>query len=416
VRKINQLLFLIQLLIFSYFFFVSALIADDGNISLDWPQWLGPNRDGISLETGLIKSWPKEGPEVLWRTQIGEGYSGISGAQGRIYTMDSRQDDEFVVCMDASDGEEIWRARTDEKYKNGEGNGPRSTPTVDGDQVFSLSARGKLQALRADSGEKLWEHDLVPEFGSNIPGWGFSTSPLIEDNLLLVEVGGNDTNSIVAFEKETGDVAWSSHTDQPSYSSPISITFRSVRQIIFLTAKTLVSVSPLDGQIFWKYSWEGGINIATPIFIPEDKIFISTSYDKGSVLLQMIPEGDQFLIKEVWKSRVMKNHFNSSVLNNGHLYGFDNAILKCIEADTGEEKWKHRGLGKGSLIYVDGHLIVLGEEGRLVLVEANSTKYIEKAGTQILRGRCWTSPTLAAGKLYLRDQNEMVCLDVLQRI
>ena len=385
--------------------------ADDHSTA-EWAQWRGPNRDGISSETGFLKNWSQEGPKVLWHIPFGDGYSGISIAQGKVYTMSAEDDDEFVVCLDASNGEEIWRFRSGAKFTEQRGDGPRSMPTVHEDSVFALGAEGKLYALNAHNGTQLWSHNFVEEFDSKIPTWGFSSSPLIEGNLVLVEAGGKDGKSIVAFDKKSGDVVWTTHTDEVGYSSPIAIDFGEVRQIIFLTSKTLLSLAPENGDIYWKYPWPEGINIATPIFIPDDKIFISASYDKGAVLLKMTADADGIGIEEVWKSRVMKNHFNSSVLQGDYLYGFDNAILTCIEANTGEEQWRHRGFQKGSLLLADGYLIILGEGGKLALAEANPTEYKEKARFQLFDDKCWTVPTLAGGRLYLRNQKEMVCLDL----
>ena len=385
--------------------------ADDKDTA-EWAQWRGPNRDGISSETGFLKSWPQEGPKVLWQIPLGDGYSGLSIAQGKIYTMFAEGDDEFVICLNASDGVEVWRFRSGTKFTEQRGDGPRSMPTVHGDSVFALGTEGKLYALDAHDGTKLWSHNFVEEFDSKIPTWGFSSSPLIEGDLLIVEAGGKDEKAIVAFDKKSGNVVWTNHTDEVGYSSPIPIDFGGVRQIIFLTSKTLLSLAPENGQIYWKYSWPEGINIATPIFVPDDKIFISASYDKGAVLLRMVADGDRIGIEEVWKSRVMKNHFNSSVLQGNYLYGFDNAILTCIEANTGEEQWRHRGFEKGSLLLADGHLIILGEGGKLALAEISPNEYIEKARFQLFDDKCWTVPTLAGGKLYLRNQKEMLCLDL----
>jgi outer membrane protein assembly factor BamB len=382
----------------------------------DWPQWQGPHRDSVSHETGLLDSWPEAGPKVLWRLEMGEGYSGIAISDGRLYTMHSPGEDELVVCLDAATGQEIWRTRTDSKYHDDEGNGPRSMPTVDGDSIFALGAQGKLYALDASNGEKRWEHDFVSEFGSTIPQWGFSTSPLVEGDLLLVEAGGEVGKSIVAFDKKSGNVMWTSHTDKPAYSSPIAVTFGGKRQIIFLTAKTLLSVSPRDGKIYWQYiPWpdRNEINIATPLLIPDDRIFISAAYDKGAVVLQMKATGDTIAVEEVWKDHaVMQNWTNSSVLLGKYLYGFDKSILKCIDANTGEEQWATRGFQRGALILVDGHLIILGENGKLALAEATPSAYKEKASAQVLAGRCFTPPTLAGGKLYVRNHEALVCLDM----
>ena len=384
----------------------------DNHNTAEWAQWRGPNRDGISSETGFLKNWPEEGPKVLWHIPFGDGYSGISVAQGKVYTMAAEGDDEFVICLDVSNGEEVWRFRSGAKFTEQRGDGPRSMPTVHGDSVFALGAEGKLYALDAHNGTQLWAHNFVAEFDSKIPTWGYSSSPLIEGNLVLVEAGGKDEQAIVAFNKKSGDVVWATHTDPVGYSSPIAIDFGGVRQIIFLTSKTLLSLAPENGHIYWKYPWPEGINIATPIFIPDDKIFISASYDKGAVLLKMIANENGIGIEEAWKSRVMKNHFNSSVLQGDYLYGFDNAILTCIEANTGEEQWQQRGFGKGSLLLADGYLIILGEGGKLALVEANPSEYREKALFQLFDDKCWTVPTLAGGRLYLRNQKEMICLDL----
>ena len=414
------------------FLVVSALLGGVSTVTAtEWPQWRGPNRDGVSNEVGLLKEWSPNGPKILWKIPLGEGFSGISISQGRAYTMFSKGNDEFVVCLDATDGGEIWRFRSDKNYHEGQGgNGPRATPTIDGDFLFTISAHGKLYALNTANGQKIWSHDLQQKFGSKMPRWGFSTSPLVDGELLLVEVGGKGEKSIIAFNKTSGDVIWSSHKDKLGYSSPIAITVKGVRQIICFTGTQLVSLSPTDGTIYWKYPWKTGydVNAATPVFIPPDKVFISSGYDKGAAVVQMrvfvSPDDDRAAtdqirekqgvvrIEEIWKNRKMKNQFASSVLYEDHLYGFDNSILKCIEANTGEEQWKSRGFGKGTVILADGHLIILSDRGKLGLAEATSAGYIEKATAKVLGGLCWTVPTLADGKLYVRNEEEMICLDM----
>ena len=396
----------------------------------DWPQWRGPDKDGISRETGLLKEWPDGGPQVLWRVPLGEGFSGISVVDKRIYSMFSEGDDEFVICLNASNGEEIWRFRSDSNYiESMGGNGPRATPTIDGELLFTVTAQGKLYALNTENGEKVWSHDLKGEFGSKIPRWGTCTSPLVEGDLLLVEVGGTDGKSIVAFDKKNGDVVWSSHTDILGYSSPIAVTIGGIRQIIVFTGTQLVSVSPENGRLYWTYPWqtEYDVNAATPVFIPPDKIFISSGYGKGAAVVQVSvmastesnaeeDEGEksraEIQVEQIWKNEKMKNHFATSVLHDDYLYGFDNAILKCIDASTGMEKWKTRGYGKGTLMLADAHLIILSDRGKLGLAEATPSGYIEVTSAEILNGLCWTVPTLANGKLYARNEKEMVCLDI----
>ena len=383
--------------------------------SADWHQWRGPNRDGTSQETGFLKNWSHVGPRELWRIPLGSGFSGVSVSDGRVYTMYAKGDDEIVVCLDAQSGHEIWRYLDDYlfEYHQG-GDGPRSTPTVDDSVVYAFSAYGRLVALDALTGKLLWDNDFTETFSSEVPQYGFAASPIVEANLILSETGGVDGRAIVAFDKGNGDIVWRSDDSVSGYSSPITVTILERRQTIFFMADGLVSISPMDGAIQWTYGWKTpfNVNAATPVFIPPDKIFISSGYDVGAAVIQIGETGGKLMASEVWTSRVMKNHFSSSVFHYGYLYGFDNAILKCIDATTGEEQWSARGFGKGSLICADGHLIILGERGNLALVKAIHTEFKRVAETQVFTGRCWTLPTLSDGKLYLRNNQELICFDL----
>ena len=383
--------------------------------STDWPQWRGPNRDGRSTETGILKTWPAEGPKVLWRVPLANGFSAVTVANGKAYTMFSDDTDELALCVEANTGKEIWRFKSDRNYVERQGgDGPRATPLVDGKLVYTVGAYGKLFALNADNGKKVWEHDLQKEYEGKMPIWGISATPMIEGDMLLVDVGGKNGYALIAFDKNTGKVIWNSHTDQPGYSAPIAATVGGVRQIIFFTGANLVAVSPKDGKVFWSQPWQTQffVNAATLVFIPDNKVFVSSGYDQGAGLFQMQAANGRVTAQPVWLNKNMRNHMATSIYHDGHLYGFDEASFKCIDVATGEDKWKMRGLGKGSLMYADGHFFVLSERGKLVLVEATPTAYIEKAGAQILRGKCWTMPSLANGKLYLRNEKEMVCLDL----
>lgn len=383
-------------------------------VSFDWPQWRGPNRDGISNETGLLKTWPATGPKVLWRTASGEGYSGIVISQGRGFTSIGAGNDEVVLAFDPNTGKEIWRTVIDAKFENDQGNGPRSTPVVDGETLFMLSAQGRLIALNVKDGKKIWELALRGLYSARVPRWGISTVPLVEGNMLIVDVGGKSGHSVMAFNKTNGAVLWKSETDVPGYSAPIAVSVNGMRKILAFTGTGLVGLAANDGKALWRYAWETDydVNAATPVFIAPDKVFISSNYGKGSALLQMQTSNSGASVREVWTGREMKNHFSSSVFYQNHLYGFDDNFLTCLEVVTGKPKWQQRGFQKGSLILAEGHLIVLGERGMLALVEASPTAYQEKGSVQILNGKCWTMPTLANGKLYLRNQSEMLCLEV----
>jgi outer membrane protein assembly factor BamB len=388
---------------------------------LNWPQWRGPNRDGFSFEKGLADHWPEKGPEVLWQISVGEGYSGVAVSNGRLFSMWDEAESQYLICMDARNGKEIWRHKIGSSYKDGWGNGPRSTPVVDNNIVYVTSAHGHLLAVNISDGKALWSRDFPTEYGGRIPDHGYSSSPLVEGDKLFVEVGGKEDYSFVAFNKSTGEVVWHAHTDEPSYSSPIAVTMHNTRQIVFLSAAGLFSVSPDDGRLYWRYDWEARCpatklptNIATPIFIAPDKIFISGGYGTvtGAAVVRLTKQNEQFSVEELWNSKAMKNVINSSVLYENHIYGFDNNKLACVDVMTGEERWKIRGFQRGSLIVADGHLIVLGERGKLALVEASPVEFKEISSVQILDGICWTSPSLANGKLYLRNHEEMIAFNL----
>lgn len=389
-------------------FLVLCLIAGV-TAAADWPQFRGPNRDGISPEAAVLKSWPASGPKVLWKAPLGEGYSQVVSVKGRLYTLAQQGEEQFAAAFDGATGKRLWRTRIDREYNDGQGDGPRSTPTIDGELMYVLSANGKLAALRIANGQVAWQHDLRAEYGANPPQWGVSTSPLVEGNLLIVNAGGSGNKSIVAFDKTTGKPVWTSQGDGAGYSAPIAITVRGVRQVIVFTADAILSISPKDGRLFWRSGWKTDydVNAATPIFLPPDKLFVSSGYGTGSALLQI----NRTNVVEVWRSRGMKNQFSSSVLHDGIIYGFDDATLKAIDAATGNERWKTRGFGHGSLILAGGHLIVLSDRGKLALVEATPEAYRELGNTQVLDGKCWTAPSLADGRLYVRNEEQLIALD-----
>jgi outer membrane protein assembly factor BamB len=382
-------------------------------LAADWPQLRGPNRDGISRETGLLKSWPAGGPKVLWKIPLGEGFSHLAVAKGRLFTMYGQGENDYAAAYNAETGRPLWRVPLGRKYISDQGNGPRSTPVVDGDMVYALTGSGRLAALNAADGKKVWEHDLQQELGAEPPQWGISTSPLIEGNLLLVDVGGSRGRSLVAFDKKTGKTVWTSQNELAGYSAPIAITVGGVRQVIFFTGRSVLAVAPKDGKLLWRVPWktDWDVNAATPIFVAPDKLYISSGYDTGAALFRIQVTDGRVGADQVWQNPRMKNQFSSSVLHDGHIYGFDNSVLKCLVAATGEEKWKESGFGHGSLILAEGHLIVLSERGKLSLVEATPAGYREKGSSQPLSGKCWTAPTLANGRLYLRNEEDLLALD-----
>ncbi len=433
----------------------TPLVAE--NTVHDWAQFRGPDRDGISTETGLLTTWPEEGPKEVWRIAIGEGYSAISVVGDRLYTMDSdtapameaspesaaedAADDgntvedgeatqdaadaseakseteapkrrEYAVAFDAATGKEIWRVAVGDKLDTQFGNGPRATPTVDGDRVYVLGSFGQLHALAAQDGDVLWSVDFTSEdLGSSRPYWGYSTSPLVAGDLLIVEVGGSENKSYAGLNKATGEVLWTSGEGRPGHNSPLAVTLHEQEQFVYLAGQKLRSIDA-EGNELWSYDWPPGETHAMPLFIAPDMIYASGTEGIGAVVVKINKVEGGMEVEELWKNTRMKNHFSSSVLHDGYIYGFDNATLKCIDAMTGEQAWAKRGFGKGSLILADGHLLMLSDLGVLVSIEATSEAYKEKSRVQALDGKSWTAPSLANGKLYLRNHSEMVCYDL----
>jgi outer membrane protein assembly factor BamB len=384
----------------------------DPSKGADWPQFRGPQQNGVSAEKGLLRSWPESGPKVLWKKPIGSGFSTVTVADGALYTMAVEGESETAYRLRESDGEVVWRVPLGPVFPEMFGNGPRSTPMVEGDVVYVLSATGRLHALKTKDGARLWELDLVKELGSTTPNRGFSQSPLVDGDLLILEAGGKEGKAVVGLDKKTGKILWSGLDGKPGYVTPLAVTIEGIRQYVFVRTieGDIVSFLP-DGKIYWKYSWKPGA-IASPLFLPPNRIFASASEDVGAVLLEVAKGPNGGTVREVWNNRLMKNHFSSPVLYDGHIYGFDNASLKCIVAETGEQKWVQRGYGKGSLIAADGLLYILSDQGQLILAEATPAGFKEKGRIGVLQGKTWIAPVLSRGRLYLRDDDEMVVLDV----
>ena len=398
----------------------------------DWPQFRGPNRDGIATEPAesrLLTQWPENGPPVLWRARGGKGYSGIVVSGGRVYTQwvegEGEAGQEYVVALDAATGKEAWRFRSDKNYVDPNGDGPRSTPTVDGDRLFVLSGWGNLYALDKNTGKVLWQYDLAAFTGSTGSGGSgsFCSSPLVEGDRLFIEIGGAEKlktgSAFAAFDKATGKPLWMTESDLAGFSAPVAFNAAGVRQVVFFAATGLVSLSPEDGRVFWRYPWttEYDVNAASPIPLPGDRLFVSSAYDVGAAVLQMKADGKGGVgVETVWKNRSMMNMFSSSVLLGGNLYGFHKSVLKCLNPETGEERWKDNSFALGSLISAGNHLVVLSDKGLLGLVEVNPQEFKMVAKAKVLEGRTITAPALADGRVYLRNNtNEIVCVDLTEK-
>lgn len=378
--------------------------------NFDWPQWRGPQRNGISAEKDFATEWPKNGPRRLWTARIGGGYSSVSIANGRLYTMGNTGDVDHILCLDTKTGKLLWDYQYPCAAADPNGYpGPRSTPTVDGNLVFTVSRLGHLLCLNATTGALLWSKHLVNDFGGNLPQWGYSGSPLVEGELLLVEAGAAN-RSLLAFEKRNGRLVWATGNNLAGYSSPIAFHLARDRAIATFDAAGLTARAASNGRVLWHHPWRTSyeVNAATPI-IQDDKIFISSGYGTGCALLQATAT----TIRPVWTNKNMRNHMNSCVLWQGHLYGFDDAQLRCLDLVTGAVKWTTPAYGKGSLMLADGRLLLYGERGRLGLADATPAGFRETAGAQVIGGNStWAPPVLSHGRIYVRSFAELACLDV----
>ena len=378
----------------------------------DWPQWRGPDRDGKSAETGLLDSWPKGGPRLLWKAQdLGEGYSGPAIVGDRLYIQGQQGGQQFVMAYGVHTGKQLWKTPAGNSYNEEHGNGPRGTPTVEGARLYALSADGTLVCLETATGRRVWGLNFVERFGGQTPKSGYSESPLVDGDRLIVMPGG-PAAAVVALNKNTGEPLWKSQNDQAGFSSAVALDIGGTHALALLTAEAAIGLDAKDGALLWRYPRVDNrtANIATPI-AHAGYVFFSTDYGTGCVLLKPTPDGKA---AEVYFNRDMRNHYTTSVLVGDYLYGFSSEILTAMEFKTGKVAWKDRSVGKGNCIYADQHLYCLGEDGAAGLIEATPAAYKEISRFEIPRGafNTWTSPAIANGQLYLREQSNLYCYNI----
>jgi outer membrane protein assembly factor BamB len=382
----------------------------------EWFQWRGPNRDGISAETGLLQQWPKAGPPQVWRTSgVGNGYSSFSTSGGRLYTLGARDGNEYVIAIDRATGKKVWEYLNGRRYENDRGDGPRSTPTVDGDRLYVFGGSGDLTCLEAATGKKIWSINVVQKFRGVNPYWGYSESPLVVGDRILVNVGGRGA-SIVAVSKADGATLWQQHSDGAGYSSPMLMRTGSLNQVIFFTESRTMAVDPRDGRLLWSHNKasNGTANVATPI-VKGTRVFVSSDYGTGAALLDVRAAGNIATANEVYFTRDMRNHHASSVVIGDHLYGFSSSILTALKFDTGAMAWRDRSVGKGSLIFADNRLYLYSEDGVVGLAEASPAAYREHGRFSIPQQSglpTWSHPMIAGGLLIIRDQDSVYAYDV----
>jgi outer membrane protein assembly factor BamB len=388
----------------------------------DWPQWQGKDRNAVSTEKGLLPDWPRDGPPLAWQAKdLGGGYSTPSVAAGRVFGMGFKGDDEVVWALEEANGKPLWTTRIAAANKHvGYPEGPRCTPTVDGELVYALGLDSDLVCLEAATGKERWRSNLQREFKGSSGGWGYSESPLIDGDKVLCTPGGRDA-TLLALNKQTGALVWKGVVpdgDGAQYSSIIAATVDGKRQYVQFLGGGVVGLSG-EGKFLWRYDHpaNGTANCSTPLF-HDGRVFAASGYGTGGGLVRIRRDGDKYKAEEVYFTKEMKNHHGGMVLLDGYLYGADEGRLTCLDFNTGKVAWAERKAGKGSIAAADGRLYYRDENGPMLLVEANPAKYVEhgrfepapKSGEA-----AWPHPVLANGRLYLRDQDLLFCYDVKKK-
>jgi len=383
----------------------------------DWPQWQGPDRTGIARETGLLKAWPASGPPVVWSiSELGEGYGSISIKGDRIFVQGVKGGDTSVFCLNRADGKTVWVTPLGKRLGQDRGPGPRGTPTTDNDRLYALAENGELACLKASDGSVVWRRNILKDFHGQNPKWLISESPLVDGAHLIVTPGGEGA-SIVALDKMTGKTAWTTKelSDEAGYSSCVTADIQGVHAIVGFTGRAGVGVRASDGKLMWRYEKVANrtANITTPI-VYDNKVFYTSAYDTGCALLGLKAQGGSVVADEIYFSRDMMNHHGGVVLVDGYLYGFNNAILYCMEFATGKTMWRDRSVGKGTVTYADGRLYILSETDIVGLADATPTGYHESGRFRIgdQGWPSWAHPVVCAGKFYIRNQGTLTCYDV----
>jgi outer membrane protein assembly factor BamB len=386
----------------------------------DWPGLLGPHQNNSSAEKGLFLDWPPEGPPRVWRKRLGRSYSPPVVAEGKLVAFHRLGNQEVVEGVDAKTGESLWDYRYGTAFvdRYGYNGGPRSAPVIDSGRVYTYGAEGTLTCLDLATGKRIWQRALNKEL--NVPQgfFGVGVSPVIEKDMVLLNVGGPACAGVVGVERNTGRIAWKTGDQGASYSTPVVCTIRGERMAVFFTQEGLLAVAPDTGKVLHQFSFRSplheSVSAASPVVV-DDTIFLSAAYRVGSIALQVGPDG----LRTLWRDKQnLQSHWATSIYHDGCLYGIhgrheEEAEMRCLDWRTGEVRWASpRGLGRATFIMADGQFIVLGERGDLALVEVNQEKYVEKKRVRLLDYPCWAPPVLANGFLYLRNETVLVCLDL----
>lgn len=398
-----------------------------------WPQYRGPNGDGKLAAPSSAIQWSGGQPKERWKTTTALGFSSFSVADGRAITLVAAEDDsgevlQTCVALNAETGQRLWSYSLNKSdYGRGGGgagargnkggDGPRSTPTIDGDRVYVYDAQLLLVCLKADSGELVWKVDLLKEHGGRNIKWSNALSPVVDGDRVYV-AGGGAGESMLAFNKMTGDVIWKTGDEMMTHATPVVREIQGKRQVIFFMQSGLIALDPTDGAELWRTPFEYRTSSAASPVTSGNLVYCSAGYGVGAGLFEI---GESMEVKEVWrKPNRLINHWSTPVLHDGHLYGlfsfkrYGTGPLQCVELATGKVKWEKRGFGPGNCILVGQKLVVLSDAGELVLVKAAPEAYQELARAKVLKGKCWSTPAYSDGKIFIRSTLEGACLEVGQ--
>jgi outer membrane protein assembly factor BamB len=409
-------------------------------LASDWPQFLGPNRDGVVRDKGLNLDWKAKKPATLWKVPVGNAFSSVIIVDNKIYTQAKRGENDSVVCLDAKDGKEFWHFDVAPTYldKQRHGYGPRSTPTHHEGKLYCLFPMGELVCMTVE-GKKVWQANIFKDTGAkNHAGetyyWGVSMSPLALGDLVIVQPGGTDGNSVAAYHKDTGKLVWTVASDPMGYASPIAVTIAGKKQLVVPTGQSILGIDPVKGEVLWRHVFGNQFNAtaASPIWaeLPRSQaqvgnerthvLFVSAAYGAGSAALEILPPDKDrkiWTVREKWKQKKMQTLMATSVILDGHIYGFSGDLagftMRCVSLADGEIKWEERMPARQGLLALDGHLVCVGERGDVQLIEAQPRSFsVKGALPKVLAYKAWSAPAFADGKLYLRDERHLVCLDL----
>ena len=385
---------------------------DDLASAQSYPQFLGPNRDGVVTGTSLETDWETQPPQLIWRRPVGAGWSGFAVRDRLAVTQEQDGDNETVVAYEFLTGREVWRYSYAARYDSGlAGLGPRATPTLDAGRVFTTGATGILNCLDLEDGTLTWTRDVIREHQGSNPPWGNSCSPFVLGDLVIVSAGGAGGSSLVAYHKETGEPAWSGGSDGLAYSSPQLRRIAGIEQILIFNNGSVAGHHIADGSVLWEYPWSSSQpNVTQPLLLPGDRVLVSSGYGIGSKLLQIQQTpGGAFQVELLWETPRMKAKFTNLVYHEGFVYGLDDGILMCLDPSDGRARWKRGRYGHGQVILAEGLLLLQSEHGEILLLDPNPDQLTELARFEVFQHKSWNPPALVGQYLLVRTDQEAAC-------